>query len=234
VPENITYFVDESDSVVAQQPGISEVPLQPGFKITVAEGKAPTEYEVVKWSYSLGPASKTPGLVVMVRPLKQYWYARLSEDNQVLLAYFLIAITLVPTAFGLLLYFFNRSYFLALLGWYCRYVVGWALFATGALLPLRIKGWISSQRTLLGTYLALLCPILGIIAAAAWVNVSRPPQPLNWPTDYEPYARSLLQKFETTLPIAASVLPWVALLAKFVGLEFVGKVFEQLAKIKKP
>ena len=164
--------------------------------------------------------------------MKQYWFARLNGDQRVLLAYFLIAVTLVPIAFGLLLYFYNRSEFLGWVGWYCRYVVGWVLFATGALLPLRIKGWISSQPTLLGTYLGLLLPILGIIAGLAWVSASRPPQPLiTWPGDYELYARYLFQRFQTTLPIAATVLPWVALLAKFVGLEFVGKGFELMDKM---
>ena len=235
MPEIQTYFVLDEGDMVAEQSGMSEVPLRQGFRINVTKDRTTSEYEVVRWHYSLGRDSETPGLVVIVRPLKTYWFARLSEDNQILLAYTLISFTLVPTAFALLLYFYNRTEFLAWVGWYCRYVVGWCLFAIGALLPLQIKGWNSSQRTLLGTYLGLLCPILGIIAAIAWVQVSRPPQPLNvWPNDYEIYARHLLQKFETTIPIAVSTLPWVALLARFIGLEFIGKIFDQLTKsIKK-
>jgi len=40
---NNTYFIDENGKVVAHQSGISEVPLQPGFKITVAQGSAPVD-----------------------------------------------------------------------------------------------------------------------------------------------------------------------------------------------
>ena len=225
------FVLENGDEVGDPVQGIGTVQPTFGLKISVAKPDSTCEYEVVKWHYSLEP--ETPKLVVVVKPLSQYWFSRLNADQRVLLSYTLIALTLVPSGILSIMYFTNRTELLAIFGWYCNNIVGWCLFAIGAILPMRIKGWAVGPQTLLGTYLGLLCPVLGMISALAWVEISRPMQPfVDWPNDYAAYAKHLMQQLQTSLPAVISVLPWIALVAKFVDLERVGAVFEKIATKK--
>lgn len=233
--EAATYFLDEEMNLLASEPGILQLPLSEGLKIAVAGKDGSTDYRVVNWHYRLGENEDKPGLHVVLRKIKQSWFSRLSEDNQILIGSMLVSLTVVPVAALILLYYQEPITLLALLGKYIRGFIAGSLFLAGALLPSQVKGWFSDRRTLSGTYLGLMLPVLGIIAAIYWLEISRPLQPLQiWPDDYAAYMDSLITKYNATWAIAlGGIIPWIAFLLKIVGMEFVGKTVESVWKLLK-
>ena len=228
-----TYFWDEEGNQLSSEPGISQLPLREGLKIAVAGKNGSTGYQVANWHYRLGETEGKPGLHIVLRGIKQPWFSRLSEDSQVLIGSILVSLTVVPVAALALLYYQEPVIFYAFFGKYIRGFIAGSLFLAGALLPSQVKGWFSERRTLPGTYLGLMLPVLGIIAAIYWLEVSRPLQPLQvWPDDYAAYMDYLIAKYSTTWAIAlGGVIPWIAFLLKIIGLEFVGKTVESVWKL---
>jgi hypothetical protein len=227
-------FVLESGTALepTQQGALPHLAL--GLRVLVPTKGEDKPYDVLRWHYLLTMQDgATPTLVVTLRPVRVSWFANQSQDRQVLLA----VLTLVPIAAVLAwlvsLYAFDRQQFLALVGWYGRYAVGWCLFLTGVLLPTRVKGWGTGTPSFAGTLLGVAMPVIGMVSALTWVSLSRPTKPLvAWPADYANYAVDLFSQLQTSLPIAISALPWVALVVKFAGFDLVGKVLEQLGKGK--
>ena len=233
--ETATYFLDEEENLLASEPGILQLPLSEGLKIAVAGKNGSTEYRVASWHYRLGENEDKPGLHIVLREIRLPWFSKLSEDSQVLIGSMLVSLTVVPVAALILLYYQEPITFHAFFGKYIRGFIAGSLFLAGALLPSQVKGWFSERRTLSGTYLGLMLPVLGIIAAIYWLEISRPLQPLQiWPDDYAAYMDFLIAKYNATWAIAlGSVVPWIVFLLKIVGMEFVGKTVESVWKLLK-
>jgi len=235
-----TRFVGEDDQPLFNPlPAVEPLNLAAGTSVHAMKDGAVQEFEVVKWRYEI--EGEQLALVVTLRLVEPTLFQQLSQERQVAFAYFLIGLTLIPAGFLTILYYSNQPQFMALIGWYCRYAVGWCIFALGALLPIRLPGWTVGKPTVLGTYVGLLLPLVGLLlplvgllSALAWMQISRPPPELAAGlADSAKYADWLLAKLNPALPAVLGVLPWVAVVVKFVGLKGVGAVFEKLSSLKK-
>jgi hypothetical protein len=211
----------------------SDIPaslLKEGFIVE----KNGQKYEVTKWFYSLdedrieGVKQK---LTVVLREIKLPWFAK-NQDRQVFIGYLFVSPTIVFFVGSLLLYFFQPTLFWACIGLHIRGFISFGLILTGIVLSLQIKNGIGSDRpTILGTYLFLLFPPLGMIAAIVWSQVSLPPVPPNiWPDDYVKYVDFLRTKFKDVWPILFGVVPWIVFLLNIFGLQGAAKFFELVSK----
>jgi hypothetical protein len=228
-----TLFVGEDDKPLFKPlPAVEPLNLVAGTSVHAMKDGAVLEFEVVKWRYEI--EGERLALIVTLRRVMPTVFQRLTQDQQVALTYALIVLTLIPAGVLAIVYYANQPQFMAFVGWYCRYAVGWCIFVLGALLPVRLPGWTVGKPTVLGTYVGLLLPLVGLLSALAWMQISRPPPELAASLeDSAKYAEWLLAKLNPALPAVLGALPWVAIVVKFVGLKGVGAVFEKLSSVRK-
>ena len=61
-----TFFLNEDWEILFQEPGIFNLPLREGMKVTI-HGLRPNEYEVVDWNYHQGQSIEGGGLRIILR-----------------------------------------------------------------------------------------------------------------------------------------------------------------------
>ncbi len=200
----------------------------PGARLTLA-GHA-EGYVVVEYALRLDATAAHGEVAVIVEPDRRHWFERLDDDRRQLVAATLVVLTVVLGGFVALLSYFDPLQFRAWLGWAARPVVGFGLVAAGSLVTIRLPGWTRGKPTLLGWYLGLLCPVIGLILAFAWADLSRPAAPLvAWPDDYARHFDALTTHLATLVPTVLVVVPGLLLFLKWVGLEAVGKIVDLAA-----
>jgi hypothetical protein len=225
---NMIVLEDGEGKHLGTTSGIPANLLKEGFIITKGERK----YEVIKWFYALEDKDGAgSNLKVILREIKRPWFAR-NQDRQVLIGYLLVSPTIVFALAAAYLYFYEAVVFWAIIGRYIRGFVALGLLLTGVILASQVKRGVGSDRpTLLGTFLFLLLPIVGLFAAMIWYAESRPPTTLIiWPDDYVRYVDFLQAKFQSAWPIVLGIIPWAVFLLNTVGLQVVSKFVELVGK----
>ena len=207
---------------IAVLPDIPAALPPAGARLTLA-GIA-DKFTVVEYAIRGDAGAQRGEIAVVVEREVPHWFERLTDDARLWVTATLVSLTVVLSAVIGLYAVYEPQLFRAFLGYYARPVVGFGLFLLGALAPLRLPGWTRGKPTLVGWYVGLLSPVIGIVLAIAWAQLSLPdPAPAAWPDDYARYFDALTARIDTVIPVIAGVVPIAVVLLKTVGLEMIGK-----------
>jgi hypothetical protein len=203
---------------------------------SIPKGPGDVTCEVKEWYYRVN-SSDRPYLELIVQEVKPGLLARfVSEQNQffggILTALFVCApVVLIAWTFHVEP---NHNYLWAFAGRHIR-AFGFSLvFVVFLIIQWRLGRYRGASVFSLTFFFGIFFWTLAALALI-WSHVAAYPHPLPLTnTEYEAYAQALAANIRSNVwPVLLFAFPWIALALKAVGLEFVAKVIEPLAKWKK-
>jgi hypothetical protein len=161
----------------------------------------------------------------------QRWYAGLSDQTRVMVTYTSLTLFIGLVIFSTVVYtqYPEPLWFWGWVGQNIRGLVSASLFI------LFLAGLVWSNTKPDSWLQDMTSGMFGLLAVGApvgWMMASAPPAPMSAPQESIAYLNHLLSQWQTATPLLAGVVPWGAMLFKWLGWDMMAEAVEMMGKQK--
>ncbi len=233
------YRLDKSFTLNLEHPELFLIPRLRFFVAgSMVQREKPVEFEVVRWTFRYESWNQST-IDLVVREVKltpfERWFSSLPAGRQYFLAGAAVVLSLAIVGSGVyaIMHFPNPDWFWAWFGHHVRSIVGWGLFS----LLLISDMWAAirfSKSPFRQNVLLFVLSFSALVVPFVWLSVSSPPQPLSGsPVEYIQYVDYLRSRLSTLVLLLAGIIPWLALVLKWLGLDLLASAVSLFAARKK-